>query len=256
MLTPVRRRMHPVWAAALVAAGALLGSGCGQPRSGQGDAPPLLWQARQQQDLPEDVRRWVEEHKSQLGIFQQTFGEQTFILVAWGERPTAGYAVEVRSVERVDTQRLRLTVRLSEPGPGDAVAQIVTYPQAVVSVKPAGYYRLDPRFEGASFLKNAAFEIAEPRPFAQVGKRVRVRGKARVFEATFRIRIEDGHDVLADRSVMASEGAPGWGDFDVEVVLDRKPSSPNGVIVIYEVSAKDGSPIHSLVIPVEFAPWG
>lgn len=250
-----RDHLPRVTLAALVCGVLLVVAGCGQPEGDQGQARQIEWQPRRVEVVPDEVRQWVEEQKAELGIFPETFGDETFILVSWGERTTGGYAVEVTDVALVGPRRLRLHVRLHEPGSGDAVTQAITYPYALISVRPAGHYHLDPVFEGATFLKNEAFEIVEPLPFAEVADRVRLRGKARVFEATFMVNMGDGHVVLAEQPVMASEGAPGWGDFDVEITLDGKPTSPNGWIVVYEPSAKDGTPLHRLIIPVRFADW-
>lgn len=256
----LQHRWRRTVAAVLLAGLAAVAAGCGQP-SAAPDAPPgaespLTWEARDPAQLPEQARRWVEEHRTQQGIWQATFGDETLILVAWGEKPTGGYSVEVVDVTMPTADRLRLVVRLREPGAGDAVTQVITYPAALVAVRPAGTYQLDVHFEGATFYKNSAFEILEPAPFTVVSDRLRLRGKARVFEATFMVRVEDGHNVLAEQPVMASEGAPGWGDFDVEIPLQEMPTSPHGVVHVFEASAKDGSPLHALVIPITFQRWG
>ncbi|WP_088042389.1 Gmad2 immunoglobulin-like domain-containing protein [Bacillus sp. EAC] len=78
-----------------------------------------------------------------------------------------------------------------------------------------------------------------------------VEGKASVFEAMFLYRLEDGHNVLAEGSVMADQGAPEWGNFKFKI-NHKQASSPNGVLTIYVASAKDGSPEHELNIPVQF----
>lgn len=98
-------------------------------------------------------------------------------------------------------------------------------------------------------LENEAFRIFEPSPNSEVKNRFVVRGEARVFEASLSYTFEDGHNVLAEGHVMASEGAPGWGKFEIIVQFD-KASSPYGVLSLYELSAKDGSRIHELHLPV------
>lgn len=99
--------------------------------------------------------------------------------------------------------------------------------------------------------ENSAFRIFAPAPHATVGKTLVVKGEARVFEAVLSYSIEDGHRVLAKGHVMASKGAPEWGSFEIKITLDQV-TSPAGVLTIYEESAKDGSPIHVLNIPVKF----
>ena len=80
--------------------------------------------------------------------------------------------------------------------------------------------------------------------------RIVVRGLARVFEATVQYEFEDGHYVLDKGFTTASEGAPGWGEFEFTINLDEKTFIGLGKVVIYEESAKDGSRLHELHIPV------
>ncbi|SDX95917.1 Gmad2 immunoglobulin-like domain-containing protein [Paenibacillus sp. CF384] len=99
---------------------------------------------------------------------------------------------------------------------------------------------------------NEAFKVYEPAEGTVVGKSFKVKGQARVFEAAFRYSFEDGHNVLAEGNVTADQGAPEWGDFEFNVTLTRAPTSPTGVLTIYESSAKDGSHIHKLSLAYKF----
>lgn len=99
--------------------------------------------------------------------------------------------------------------------------------------------------------ENEAFRIYAPADDAVVGTTFKVTGEARVFEAAFSYSFEDGHNVLAEGHVMADQGAPEWGKFEFEVTF-KEATSPYGILVIYESSAKDGSPVHQLEIRVKF----
>ncbi|WP_219834515.1 Gmad2 immunoglobulin-like domain-containing protein [Paenibacillus sp. R14(2021)] len=99
---------------------------------------------------------------------------------------------------------------------------------------------------------NDAFRVYGPAPGSVIGKSFTVRGQARVFEAAFSYNLEDGHNILAEGHPKASIGAPEWGDFEFTVKLSEMPTSPTGVLTIYEASAKDGSPLHELHIPYTF----
>ena len=82
-------------------------------------------------------------------------------------------------------------------------------------------------------------------------ERVKMTGFARVWEASFIVEVEDGHNVLGIKQVTASEGAPGWGKF--EFWMDLEPAtSPYGTIIFVTYSAKDGSRIEELKVPVGF----
>ena len=99
---------------------------------------------------------------------------------------------------------------------------------------------------------NEAFRIYGPSPDSVVGKTFTVKGQARVFEAAFGYSFEDGHNVLAEGHAMADMGAPEWGTFELTVTLKEMPTSPTGVLTIFESSAKDGSPVHELHIAYKF----
>lgn len=68
-----------------------------------------------------------------------------------------------------------------------------------------------------------------------------VKGKARVFEAVVDYVVEDGHNELAKGSVMASQGAPEWGDFEFTVTVKKARENSTLTLILFETSAKDGS---------------
>lgn len=226
----------------------------GVPQQGgpQGAPRAITWQAVRDEDLPEPVRDWVRRHEAEVGIFQRREGDATYVAVTWGERRTAGYSVEVQDVRAAGEGTLLLAILLRVPGSGDPTAQVITHPRAVVAVRPAGDYRLAPVFLGSHFLQNAAFEVMEPMPFTPLENAVRVRGRARVFEASFMVRVEDAGGTLVEKPAMSSEGAPGWGEFDLELPFPREPKGEEGRVILFEASAKDGEPIHVVSIPVRF----
>ena len=76
----------------------------------------------------------------------------------------------------------------------------------------------------------------------------RIRGKGQIFEAAFSWVIEDGHEELKKGYEMTDAGAPEWGNFDFTVGAYKKRPNSTLHIVIYEVSAKDGSRQYELPI--------
>lgn len=101
-------------------------------------------------------------------------------------------------------------------------------------------------------IENEAFQVFEPSPNEKVQNQILVRGLARVFEGTLNYSFEDGHFIVDQGFVTASEGAPGWGEFEITVNIEN---APNGLyrIILFEKSAKDGSVINELIIPVEIS---
>jgi len=95
-----------------------------------------------------------------------------------------------------------------------------------------------------------AILVESPTLGATVSSPVRVTGTANVFEAVFRINIVDGDGlIIADERVQASSGTGTRGIFDVTV---KYPSghAGQGSLIVFENSAKDGSPINVVEIPI------
>ncbi len=78
----------------------------------------------------------------------------------------------------------------------------------------------------------------------------RIRGKGQIFEASFSWVIEDGHEELKQGHNMTDAGAPEWGNFDFTVEAVKKRPNSTLHIILYEISAKDGSRQHQLPIPL------
>ena len=115
---------------------------------------------------------------------------------------------------------------------------------------PEDYPWAEDMEKGKIVVQNVAFRIFEPAPNDEVGNQIVVKGVARVFEAMLSWEFEDGHNVLASGHVMASEGAPAWGEFEFVIEFDQV-ANDTGTIIIYESSAKDGSRINEIMIPVK-----
>ncbi|TCT16086.1 sporulation and spore germination protein [Natranaerovirga pectinivora] len=121
--------------------------------------------------------------------------------------------------------------------------------EPILANDPDSYRWIDEKESREIVLQNVAFRIFEPIPGSEVKDQIVVRGLARVFEATIQYEFEDGHFLFDKGFTTASEGAPGWGEFEIIIDLDEIDFN-SGSIILYEESAKDGSRLHELVIPV------
>lgn len=218
--------------------------------------------------LPEDARRWVEEREKRRGTHHADFGDKTYILVAWGEKPTGGYAVRIEEILAGRDADV-VVVRLTAPGPTDVVTQALTYPFDLAAFKrrgrPVVYAFLGdltlasapaPPGEGGTgqgqgeVSRSKNFEVELPAPGSLITSPVRVKGRARVYEGNFFVELEDGHNILAKRNVQ-TDGAPSWGEFDF--LLDfEKPTNPAGALIFVTYSAEDGRRQEELLVPVRF----
>ncbi len=93
--------------------------------------------------------------------------------------------------------------------------------------------------------------VESPAPGDVVTTPLRVSGTANVFEATFQARLLDAAGRgLAGRTITATSGSGTRGTFSFS--LPFTGSATAGRLVVYDVSAEDGSALHTVSIPVTF----
>ena len=120
-------------------------------------------------------------------------------------------------------------------------------PKKPVEVAGKRYTRAD--FEDLT----PAILVESPLPFAAVSSPLRVWGTANTFEATFEYEILDAAGkALARHFVTATSGSGTRGTYDVTIRF-TSPGGP-GKLVVYELSAADGSRIHQVEIPLTLTP--
>lgn len=83
------------------------------------------------------------------------------------------------------------------------------------------------------------------------GDKFRIQGEARVFEATLNWSVEDGHYVYNEGFTTATMGAPEWGKFDFTFEIKKSEEIAVLNLVLFEVSAEDGSHNYTLLVPLK-----
>jgi hypothetical protein len=93
--------------------------------------------------------------------------------------------------------------------------------------------------------------VESPLPFEAVANPIRATGTANTFEATFQYEVVDPAGKVVDTHfVMATSGSGQRGTFDFTTKPYTGPAG-TGALVVFELSAKDGSRIHEVRIPVQ-----
>src|SRR5690606_2037632 len=94
--------------------------------------------------------------------------------------------------------------------------------------------------------------VIRPYPGELIRSGVQVEGFARTFEANVLFQIRDEHDLTVsnERYTTSTSGGPSYGYFAVHLPCDRVPSTRMGTLWVYDRSAKDGSIIDLVQVPV------
>lgn len=147
-----------------------------------------------------------------------------------------------------------------QPGPGSfdvsgdlsqaALAQIVytltqfpTLPE--VRIQGRTYTRAD--FENLT----PAILVESPLPFEDVESPLRVTGTANTFEANFQYELTDTDGLIVDQNfVTATSGTGTRGTFEFTTEPFSVPFDGIGALIVFESSAKDGSRINLVEIPL------
>jgi spore germination protein GerM len=112
---------------------------------------------------------------------------------------------------------------------------------------------VDPPVTRAAFADNTlpAILLESPGPWQEVTSPVRLSGTSNTFEATLNYEIVDPSGaIVAEGFGTATAGTGTWGTFDVTVPYEiARPGV--GAIIVFESSAKDGSRINLVEIPVD-----
>jgi hypothetical protein len=95
--------------------------------------------------------------------------------------------------------------------------------------------------------------VDNPKPGDTVSGRIRVTGKITAFEAQFRVAVygADGGAII-DVSGTSSQGQT-LAPYEVTAPVNVTQSTP-ACLWVYEKSAKDGSPVHVLQVPITLTP--
>jgi hypothetical protein len=92
----------------------------------------------------------------EIGATVPDSGGGTYLAAYWGEKPTGGYSLAVRSA-RLEGERVSVQLALKEPPPDAMVTQALTHPYTVAVVRG-----LDLRGKGFSFVDRAGRELGWP----------------------------------------------------------------------------------------------
>lgn len=131
----------------------------------------------------------------------------------------------------------KITNPFASPTPYPTIAAEIDSTEQLITMAPAASQNI---------------EVLSPRVGDSVVSGFAVKGNARVFESNVAIRLSDAQgNVLVQTFTLAN--APDAGQFGAfEKVLDFQTYSTEGILEVYQNSAKDGSEIDKVTMPILF----
>lgn len=72
------------------------------------------------------------------------------------------------------------------------------------------------------------------------------------FEGVIAARVLDAYGVELTSASVHAGGTGIWGNFLATLSIGGAPSTPQGTLEVFEPSAKDGSPLHTVAVPITF----
>jgi hypothetical protein len=101
---------------------------------------------------------------------------------------------------------------------------------------------------------NPAIRVDAPVPDQVLTSPLRVSGRARVFEAVVSLALKDaGGQTIAQGTAQAAGGAPALAPFDTSLSFSVQSETP-ACLWVFEASARDGSPINVVQVPLTLVP--
>ena len=104
-----------------------------RPGSRYGWSAPFKIMSREDQNLPQEIRDWVDANVLQPFTDSKTMGEWSYLLVAAGEKPTAGYNVGITGITG-SSDKITVYYQVDGPQPGQPAAQVLTHPYILIRI--------------------------------------------------------------------------------------------------------------------------
>jgi|GEM_PF-2043985 len=85
------------------------------------------------ESMPREIKEWVASNTRQPFAGSKNLGEWSYLLIAAGEKPTAGYSVGIINISD-SRDKLKVYYQVENQPSGQVVAQVSTYPYVLVRI--------------------------------------------------------------------------------------------------------------------------
>ncbi|AGC68022.1 copper amine oxidase-like protein [Thermoclostridium stercorarium subsp. stercorarium DSM 8532] len=173
----------------------------------------------------EELYSWVQENRDNMGIYQKTLDNKTYVLVCAGEKPTGGYSVEIESATVIYPGKVYLVAKINEPNPDSSVISVITYPCKLIAID--GDFTVDGVIENSAeeSTEEIGFEIVTPDTVAS---------DEELSAWVSRLYTQAGiHYTIKDNFVYALVAAGQRNTGGYRVTIDRVAKNKTGDVYIY-----------------------
>lgn len=94
--------------------------------------------------------------------------------------------------------------------------------------------------------------VRQPLAFDLVDNPVQVAGVGTGFEGVFAARVRDGNGTQLAQVTINAGGTGIWANYTASIDVGGVPSTPQGTLEVFESSAKDGSDVNQVIVPITF----
>ncbi|MCS1350934.1 Gmad2 immunoglobulin-like domain-containing protein [Mechercharimyces sp. CAU 1602] len=110
-----------------------------------------------------------------------------------------------------------------------------------------------PNFDAPAIAKMEDRSVFRQVEISDASVQFQITGEARAFEGAYSYAVKNGDELLSEGHGQASVGAPSWGEisFNVNVARDSFPTTGSLFLELYEYSARDGSIVNVLRLPLQ-----
>lgn len=227
------------------------------PGPGKGDEQPgprtELYTTVDLDAAPPAVAEWASNYTGVKVHVSREFGDRVYHLASLGPNP-GGKGLAITGAEQ-DSKGITVHGVITGGGPPVLLWSMPRTGQPVTFDAGEHLYEVvNPHgLPDVPLTEDANIALVAPRAGDGVTSLLLVTGYGRTFEATVLLEVTDGRgQVLARTFTTAAAGNGDWGSFSQEIKLDSQPATVTGNVVAYEESAKDGSRMSVVTVPVVF----
>lgn len=214
--------------------------------------------------VPEEIARCINYSREIPCVQEKMYSGYRFVLITEGRKPSGGYSVEVEEVVK-QPDKLLIKVTTTVPEEKKAVDPVITTPFDLIVVEdnelPLEF--IDVNDPDKYFMKLLGMEtidrpivassewikIFSPEPGKIIDTAFYVEGIASVFEGTVSYEL-----LTADNNVLhkgyTTAAMGDWGYFKEKIPVPTNLEEGGLILQLYSVSAKDGSKMFTVDIPL------